>query len=58
MNVESIRKRLGALGISPELGPVQRNGAAGPIVSFYLRDPDNNLVEIAAAGALEDPTGI
>ncbi len=57
-DVESVRNRLGALGISPELGPVQRNGAAGPIVSFYLRDPDNNLVEIAVAGVWEDPTGI
>jgi catechol 2,3-dioxygenase-like lactoylglutathione lyase family enzyme len=58
LDVESVRKRLGALGISPELGPVQRNGAAGPIVSFYIRDPDNNLIEIAVPGVWEDPTGI
>jgi catechol 2,3-dioxygenase-like lactoylglutathione lyase family enzyme len=58
LDIESVRERLGALGISPELGPVQRNGAAGPIVSFYLRDPDNNLVEIAVPGAGDDPTGI
>jgi catechol 2,3-dioxygenase-like lactoylglutathione lyase family enzyme len=50
LEVESVRKRLGDLGIVPELGPVERNGAAGPIVSFYVRDPDNNLVEIAVAG--------
>ena len=30
-----------------ELGPVQRTGATGPIVSVYLRDPDQNLVEIS-----------
>ena len=30
-----------------ELGPVGRTGATGPIRSVYLRDPDENLVEIA-----------
>jgi catechol 2,3-dioxygenase-like lactoylglutathione lyase family enzyme len=28
-------------------GPVRRTGAAYPIVSVYVRDPDHNLVEIA-----------
>ena len=36
-----------AHGLQIEEGPVDRTGATGPITSVYLRDPDNNLVEIA-----------
>ncbi len=28
-------------------GPVQRTGAAGPILSVYFYDPDENLVEVS-----------
>jgi len=34
-------------GIPLEDGPVARTGAAGPMTSIYVRDPDGNLVEIA-----------
>jgi catechol 2,3-dioxygenase-like lactoylglutathione lyase family enzyme len=38
---------LTAAGIAIEEGPVERTGATGPIVSCYLRDPDQNLIELS-----------
>ncbi len=34
-------------GINIIEGPVERTGANGPIESFYFRDPDLNLIEVA-----------
>jgi len=34
-------------GIDIIEGPVKRTGANGPIESFYFRDPDLNLIEVA-----------
>jgi catechol 2,3-dioxygenase-like lactoylglutathione lyase family enzyme len=34
-------------GVSIIEGPVSRVGATGPIESFYIRDPDNNLIEVS-----------
>lgn len=38
---------LEAQGVSIIEGPVQRTGATGPIRSVYLRDPDQNLIELS-----------
>ena len=35
-------------------GLVQRTGAMGQIVSFYFRDPDGNLIEVANLGERYD----
>ena len=42
-----VMAELTARGVAIEEGPVQRTGAAGPIVSCYLRDPDGNLIELS-----------
>jgi len=34
-------------GVEITEGPVERTGANGPIRSFYFRDPDHNLIEVA-----------
>ncbi|MER7544375.1 VOC family protein [Spirillospora sp. NPDC127506] len=34
-------------GVPVEEGPVRRTGAAGPITSVYVRDPDRNLIELS-----------
>ncbi len=38
-----------ARGVDIIEGPVRRTGAAGPLESIYLRDPDGNLIEVAWA---------
>jgi len=45
-----VQAHLRACGVRVEEGPVARTGATGPITSVYVRDPDDNLIEIATEG--------
>ncbi|MBZ9965159.1 VOC family protein [Mesorhizobium sp. BR1-1-2] len=42
-----IRASLDANGVAVEVGPVERSGARGRMMSIYFRDPDDNLVEVS-----------
>lgn len=45
--LSTIQKELEKKGIVIIEGPVQRTGAKGKILSLYIRDPDENLIEIS-----------
>jgi catechol 2,3-dioxygenase-like lactoylglutathione lyase family enzyme len=45
--VEGVLRVLEEHGTAVEQGPVEREGATGPLLSVYFRDPDGNLVELA-----------
>jgi len=47
MPLKDAMARVKSCGIEIIEGPVQRTGANGPIRSFYFRDPDYNLIEVA-----------
>lgn len=47
-DVAAAEARLRAEGVAIIEGPVPRTGARGAILSIYCRDPDNNLIELAA----------
>lgn len=46
-DIAAVIADLTGAGITIEEGPVDRTGATGPIVSCYLRDPDQNLIELS-----------
>ena len=46
-DLAGVLAELAARGIAIEEGPVERAGATGSIVSCYLRDPDQNLIELS-----------
>ena len=46
-DLDAWQEKLSRLNIQIEEGPVQRTGAMGPILSIYIRDPDQNLIEIS-----------
>lgn len=45
--IEAIIAHLNELEVPVLSGPVPRTGALGPLTSIYIRDPDENLIEIA-----------
>lgn len=45
--IAEICTSLVANGVAVEVGPVERIGARGPMMSVYFRDPDGNLVEVS-----------
>ena len=45
--LEEVIAHLSSHGVAIIEGPVKRTGAQGPILSVYIRDPDQNLVEIS-----------
>jgi catechol 2,3-dioxygenase-like lactoylglutathione lyase family enzyme len=45
---EAVAAHLKLCGVAIELGPVQKQGARGPIQSVYCRDPDGSLIEISS----------
>jgi catechol 2,3-dioxygenase-like lactoylglutathione lyase family enzyme len=46
-DIESLMSRLAGVDVKVEDGPVSRTGAVGPLMSIYVRDPDQNLVELS-----------
>lgn len=45
--INKVVEHLTKMNVNIEQGPVKRTGALGPIISVYIRDPDQNLVEIS-----------
>src|SRR5467141_4069821 len=49
--LEQVIGKLAGAGVKIMQGPVMKTGAAGPIRSVYVRDPDLNLIEISVPAA-------
>jgi catechol 2,3-dioxygenase-like lactoylglutathione lyase family enzyme len=54
--LDDVARRLEAENVAIELGPVDRDGARGPIRSLYFRDPDGNLVEVSRYEPIQTAT--
>ena len=52
-----VQAHLRACGVRIEQGPIARTGAVGPITSIYVRDPDDNLIEIATYKGVQSDDG-
>jgi catechol 2,3-dioxygenase-like lactoylglutathione lyase family enzyme len=45
--IDDVKNHVESCQVAVEMGPLERTGATGPILSIYLRDPDGNLIEVA-----------
>lgn len=46
-SIEQVIQHLESCGVPIEEGPVIRTGSVGRIISVYVRDPDEDLIEIS-----------
>ena len=49
--IPAVMIHLARCEVPVEQGPVERVGAAGTLLSIYIRDPDDNLIEVANVAA-------
>ena len=52
--IEDVVAHLEKEGVDIRVGPAEREGAVGTIISVYFNDPDGNLVEISRLKAADD----
>jgi catechol 2,3-dioxygenase-like lactoylglutathione lyase family enzyme len=45
---DQVTAHLQACGVAIEVGPVEKQGARGTLISVYCRDPDGSLIEISS----------
>ena len=45
--IEEVVSHLRSTGVGIEEGPVEKDGATGPMMSVYFRDLDGNLIEVS-----------
>ena len=52
--LEDVVRHLHDVDVPIELGPVERTGSLGPILSVYIRDPDGNLIALSSPWPRQD----